>query len=97
MEEGGAALPWGAANEQEVPVEADLPSTMGLQLGTRVEVLWALQAVPDDGEAEDAVTTKVNCKLGSDRGVSSSSFPCLAWCPQLCGHASVRIGAGGCH
>ena len=66
MAEGGAALPWGASPEQEAPVEADLPSTLGLQLGARVEVLWALQAVADEGEAEDAATTKVICKLGSD-------------------------------
>lgn len=58
MVEGGAALPWGNAGPEAAPIERDLLSNLGLQLGGRVEVLW--QVEPEEGQDAGAATTKVS-------------------------------------
>lgn len=69
--EQGAALPWGAAahqqQEEEVPVVPDLPTSTGLGLGSRVEVLW--EVTDEDGEQEPCkkVGLRVSaCALGGN-------------------------------
>lgn len=43
-QQGAAALPWARQTAEDQPdlevVDADLPATLGLSLGDRVEVLW---------------------------------------------------------
>ena len=46
--DGGAALPW-AAQPAEEAVVIDLPVTMGLQLGSRVEVMWSIHQEGEGG------------------------------------------------
>ena len=75
MAEGGAALPWGNAGPEAAPIERDLPSSLGLLLGTRVEVLW--QVEPEEGQGAEAATTKVSSRPAKKQ--SDQCFSAVCW------------------
>ena len=61
-----AALPWAAVQLEggEAPaVDRDLPATLGLQLGSRVEVQWSIH-VEQEGGGEAETTKARRCCAG---------------------------------